>query len=87
MGGGVVFQRVISGPTEKTTGALAALMFKLPIQLFPMKLRLDPLLVKLHLNLSPSLVRSLSCVSGLSGFSCPSRSCVRLVSATTLTKD
>ena len=54
MGGGVVFQRVISGPTEKTTGALAALMFKLPIQLFPMKLRLDPLLVKLHLNLSLS---------------------------------
>ena len=53
MGGGVVFQRVISRPTEKTTGALAALMFKLPIQLFPMKLRLDPLLVKLHLNLFP----------------------------------
>ena len=52
VGGG--FSESDIGPTEKTTGALAALMFKLPIQLFPMKLRLDPLLVKLHLNLSLS---------------------------------
>ena len=78
--------RVISKPTEKTTGELVALMFKLPIQLFPMKASL-PHARKTTFKPLPILQLLFSCNLVLPEFSCPSKLWARLVSATTLTKD
>ena len=78
--------RVISKPTEKTTGELVALMFKLPIQLFPMKASL-PHARKTTFKPLPILQLLFSCNLVLPEFSCLSKLWARLVSATTLTKD
>ena len=57
-------------PTEKTTGELVTLMFKLTIQLFPIKVSM---LVKLHLNFSLVFTDSFLAFLFLPEFSCPSK--------------